>query len=83
MHARVGDGPSSTSPQLHDRHRRSSLPCADSKCATGVAPGVSPVRPERCWPLAVGVVRWTGTPRRRCGRGGGPELPYPPCVVLG
>ena len=21
------------------------------------------MRPERCWPLAVGVVRWTGTPR--------------------
>jgi hypothetical protein len=32
------------------------------------------VRPERCWPLAVGVVRWIGTPRRRCGRGGEPEL---------
>ena len=21
------------------------------------------MRPERCWPLAVGVFRWTGTPR--------------------
>ena len=21
------------------------------------------MRPERCWPLAVRVVRWTGTPR--------------------
>ena len=26
------------------------------------------MRPERCWPLAVGVLWWTGTPRRRCGR---------------
>ena len=32
------------------------------------------MRPERCWPLAVGVVRWTGTPRCRSGRGGEPEL---------
>jgi hypothetical protein len=24
------------------------------------------VRPERCWPLAVGVIGWTGTPGR-CG----------------
>jgi hypothetical protein len=28
------------------------------------------VRPERCWPLAVGVLWWTGTPGRRGGRGG-------------
>jgi hypothetical protein len=39
------------------------------------------VRPERCWPRLVGVVRWTGTPHGGCV--GGPELPYPPCVVLG
>ena len=34
------------------------------------------MRPERCWPLAVGVVWWTGMPRRRCGRGGEPELSH-------
>ena len=28
------------------------------------------MRPERCWPLAVGVIWWTGTPGRRGGRGG-------------
>ena len=38
--------------------------------------GLSPVRPERWWPLAVGVVWWTGMPRRRCGRGGEPEFPH-------
>ena len=32
---------------------------------------MSPVRPERCWPLAVGVLRWTRAPR---GGVGGPEL---------
>jgi hypothetical protein len=41
------------------------------------------VRPERCWPLAVGVLRWTGTPGRRCGRGGEPELRHRRGVVLG
>ena len=29
------------------------------------------MRPERCWPLAVGVLRWTRAPR---GGVGGPEL---------
>jgi hypothetical protein len=38
------------------------------------------VRPERCWPLAVGVVRWTGNPRG--GRVGGLELPRRCVVVL-
>jgi hypothetical protein len=46
-------------------------------------PFLSPVRPERCWPLAVGVVRWTGTPRRCCGRVGGSELLHRRGVVLG
>lgn len=32
------------------------------------------MRPERCRPLAVGVLWWTGAPRPRCGRGGEPEL---------
>jgi hypothetical protein len=39
------------------------------------------VRPERCWPLAVGVFRWTGTPHG--GRVGGPELPHRRGVVPG
>ncbi|MGH3960229.1 hypothetical protein, partial [Mycobacterium sp.] len=38
------------------------------------------MRPERSWPLAAGVFRWTGTSRG--GRVGGPELPCLPCVVL-
>ena len=37
------------------------------------------MRPERCWPLVVGVLRWTGMPRRRCGRVGEPERSAPPC----
>jgi hypothetical protein len=41
------------------------------------------VRPERCWPLAVGVIWWTGTPRGCCGRGGEPELRHRRGVVLG
>jgi hypothetical protein len=41
------------------------------------------VRPERSWPLAVGVLWWTGTPGRRCGRGGEPELRHRRGVVLG
>ena len=41
------------------------------------------MRLERCWPLAVGVLRWTGTPGRRCGRGGEPELRHRRGVVLG
>jgi hypothetical protein len=41
------------------------------------------VWPERCWPLAVGVVRWTDTPRRGGGRGGEPELRHRRGVVLG
>ncbi len=42
--------------------------------------GVSPaLQPERCWLLAVGVVWWTGMPRRRCGRGGEPGLTAPSC----
>ena len=36
--------------------------------------------PERCWPLAVGVFRWTGMPRG--GRVGGPELRRRRGVVL-
>ena len=32
------------------------------------------MRPERCSPLTVGVLWWTGMPRRRGGRGGEPEL---------
>ena len=39
-----------------------------------------PVRPERSWPLAAGVVRRTRT--HRVGAGG-PELPCLPSVVLG
>ena len=39
------------------------------------------MRPERCWPLAVGVVRGTGTPRGGCV--GGPELRHRRGVVLG
>ena len=31
------------------------------------------MRPERCWPLAAGVFRWTDAPH--AGRVGGPELP--------
>ena len=31
------------------------------------------MRPERCWPLTVGVFWWTGMPRGGCV--GGPELP--------
>ena len=38
------------------------------------------MRPERCWPLTVGVLWRTGTPRRRCGRGGEPELRH--CRVV-
>ena len=34
------------------------------------------MRPERCWPLTVGVLCWTGLPRRRCGRVGEPELSH-------
>ena len=41
------------------------------------------MRPERSWPLAVGVIWWTGTPGRRCGRGGEPELRHRRGVVLG
>jgi hypothetical protein len=41
------------------------------------------VRPERCWLLAVGVVRRTGTLRGGCGRGGEPELRQRCGVVLG
>ena len=37
------------------------------------------MRPERCWPLAVGVVRWTGTPRGGCG--GEPELRHRRVVI--
>jgi hypothetical protein len=39
------------------------------------------VRPERSWPLAVSVFRWTGTPHG--GRVGEPELPHRRGVVLG
>lgn len=43
------------------------------------------MRPERCWPLAVRVVWWTGAPRRRCGRVGEPGLSHrrvvPGCLV--
>ena len=38
------------------------------------------MRPERCWPLAVGVFRWIGMPRG--GRVGGPELPRRRCARL-
>ena len=37
------------------------------------------MRPERCWPLAVGVLRWTRAPR---GGVGGPELRHRRGVVL-
>jgi hypothetical protein len=40
------------------------------------------VRPERCWPLAVGVVWWTAASRRG-GRGGEPELRHRRGVVPG